>query len=206
MITENGSIKTEMTSYEKAWRQYTKGSFTVAVICLALGSVGVGVYLTFDILSVFNITEEPMTWILILVAVPFAFGLIFTLIHKKQYRDLRETEQSAKSTYEFFSDYFTYVTEGEGVTVPDGKSNELGASGVNVVSERIDYRQIIKHKETKDFLFVTTDMKNIIFIDKNPLLEREVSTLRKLFWFPVDEDECLSLPSGDGNNREITEE
>ena len=206
MITEKGSIKTVLTSYEEGWRQYTKGSFTFAIICLAIGSVGVGAYLTFDILSVFNITEEPMIWILILVAVPFTFGLIFTLGLKRNYRELRETEQRAKSTCEFFSDYFTYVTEGEGISAAGAESNGEGASGVQVVSERIAYSQIIKHKETKDFLFVTTDMKNIIVIDKTPLLEREINTLRKLFWFPVDDDECLSLPSGDGNEREINEE
>ena len=187
MITENGSIKTEFVPCERADRQYNRLLQIISAICLALGSAGICVYLTFDILSVFNITYEPPRWILIILAVPFAFGLIFTIGLRRAYRAARKGGKAMKTECEFFADHFTFVRI---------------ADGEETVSAKIYYAQITRRMESKDYIFASADRVNVITVDKNALSAGEVNAIRVALGLPADGEECVTLPNGAGKEAE----
>lgn len=179
MITENGTIKVETRLDENAQKEFMRTLFIVSLICLVIGSIGIVGYIVWNVTSAILETYEPDIVILIAVAVFFAFGLIFVLTYNKVVKKARTEDK--KEEYEFFSNYLI--------------ANDY-LNGEQVATVKIYYKNIIKRRETKNYLFFFVQTNAACALSKAALTKEELNTVRSLLGFSARGTE-MQLPDGE---------
>ena len=165
MITEYGSVLTEKTTAGEARKALAKNLKWLWVALLVVGAVGVVTYIFVATFWGEIYGYEPV-WaeiILVVSAIPFAVGLIFTIAVRSQKKIDSKTDNILTSS-EFFSDciLFREFKDGEQVGVL-----------------RIDYAKILRIKHRGNFLYfgITQGVFYPVFI--GGLSETEVNTIKK---------------------------
>ena len=173
MTTEYGSILTEKTTAGEARKALRKNLNWLWIVLLAVGSIGLAVYIFVATFWEEVYGYEPL-WaeiVLLISAVPFAVGLIFTLATRSQKKADSKTD-NIDTTCEFFSDciIFREFKNGE----------QMGVL-------RVAYAQILRTKEREKFLYfgLTQEIFYPVFIDG--LSEVELNTVKKQLKMPVAE-------------------
>lgn len=178
MITEKGTIKVTTETGVKVQKELSKTFMLVGVITLALGCLGIAVYLAFSILSVFGIGKEPSLFYLLPPAVLFAFGLVLVVTCRKLVKQARSTPARVEEC-EFFSDCII--------------ANDF-LNGENIGTGRFLYKQIVNRRETANYIFFYLDNAVATPLEKNGLDEKEINTLRALVGLGTN-GETLRLPA-----------
>ena len=190
MITENGTIKVETRLDENVQKEFMAKTFIVSLVCLILGSVGIVAYLTWDILSEFIAIKAPSIVILIVFACAFAFGLVFVISRNKLVKKAR-TENKTE-VYEFFNNYVV--------------ANDY-LNGEQVATVKIYYNQIIKRKETKNYIFFFVQTAAACPVSKAGLTDGELNAIRALLGTGISGGAAMRLPDGsDGNDEKAVKE
>ncbi len=180
MITERGTIKAETAVNAEMQREFMRTTYILSVIALIVGSVGLAAYLAWDISSIFIKIKEPGTWILFIVAVFFAFGFIFVMSCRRAIKQVEKGPAKAE-VYEFFNNYMIA---------------EDYLNGEKVANVKIYYNQILKRRETKNYLFFYVQATAACPVSKAGMSEGELNTLRGLFGLPVKSQSSVSLAVG----------
>lgn len=180
MITEKGTIKVETTLDEKAQKEFMAKLFIVSLVCLIIGSIGIAAYLVWDITAIILETYEPSIFILFVVMLSFAFGLIFIISRNKVVKKARAEDK--REEYEFFSNYLI--------------ANDY-LNGEQVATVKIYYKQISKRRETKNYLFFFIQTNAACALSKEALTEGELNTVRALLGFSARGAVNMNLPSGE---------
>lgn len=180
-MTENGSIKIETAINADMQREYLRKLYIVSLVSLISGSIGLAAYIVWVVLVTGTEAREPSILMLILFAVLFGFGLVFLLACKKTVKNTGKSGIKLESC-EFFNNYI--IAE-----------DYLG--GEKVATVKIYYSQIVKRRETKNFLFISLQPSAAIPVSKAGLSEGELNALRKLVGLPVKGNTEISLADGD---------
>lgn len=180
-MTENGSIKIETQINADMQREYLRKLYIISLVSLISGCIGLAAYIVWVVLVTGTEAREPSIMMLILFAVLFGFGLVFLLACKKTVKNTGKSGIKLESC-EFFNNYI--IAE-----------DYLG--GEKVATVKIYYRQIVKRRETKNFLFIFLRPGAAIPVSKAGLSEGELNALRKLVGLPVKGNTEIKLADGD---------
>ena len=174
MITEYGSVLTEKITAGEARKALRKNLKWLWIALLVVGSIGLAAYIFGSTFWEETYGYEPL-WaeiVLIVSAVPFAVGLIFTLATRSQKKTDSKTD-NIQTTCEFFSDciIFREFKDGEQIGVM-----------------RIEYAKVLRSKQRENFLYfgVTLEVFYPVFI--GGLTEVEVNTIKKQLKIPTPEN------------------
>lgn len=182
MVTEQNTIKTEISDFESVRKTLWQKYFICSVVLLVIGVAGVLAYI---ILSTVweTLYEYSPAWFdaLLIFAVPLGVGLVFTLSFRSTFKQVKKLS-GIKDEYEFYSDCFI-VREQQ-----DGEEKAV---------IRIEYNKIVKTKEKGKFIFTRQLGGGSAFpIDITALSQVELNTVKKLLKLPVPQDaEILELAS-----------
>ena len=179
MITENGTIKVETKLDENAQKEFMGRLFIVSLVCLIIGSAGIAAYLVWDIIAVIIEIYEPHIAILIAVALLFAFGLIFVISYNKAVKKARTEDK--REVYEFFNNYVV--------------ANDY-VNGEQVATVKIYYKNILKRKETKNFIFFYVQANAACPVGKAGMTEGELNAVRSLLGLTASGGTGINLPDG----------
>ncbi len=162
MVTQNNTIKCEVSDFVKVQKEFSAKLFYFSLVALIIGIVGTLAYI------VLGTILEDARWVevLLVFCVPLAIGLVFLLsrrsLIKQSYKNVGST-----NIYEFFSDCLI-MREARG--------------GMEIAVVRVNYNDIVKVKETANYVFFFYRLRNIAYpIDKNVLTAAEINTVKKLF-------------------------
>ena len=193
MITEKGSIKVAAAMTSAVQKSLNRTLFIISLVALIVGALGLAAY--FALTVYFGVAAEltgnsayesladgfnPM----LIFAVPFGFGLVFVIVIRVQIKNAAK-QSDCKNEYEFFAGHLIL--------------NEY-KSGIQVGKSKIFYKNIVKYKETQDYLFFYLVRTLAYFIPKADLTEEENATIRKAFNLPHDAAKVLSLPQNPEDN------
>ncbi len=176
MVTQNNTIKCEVSDFVKVQKEFSAKLFYFSLVALIIGIVGTLAYI------VLGTILEDARWVevLLVFCVPLAIGLVFLLsrrsLIKQSYKNVGST-----NIYEFFSDCLI-MREARG--------------GMEIAVVRVNYNDIVKVKETANYVFFFYRLRNIAYpIDKNVLTVAEINTVKKLFKMSIPLDsEIINLP------------
>lgn len=177
MITENNSIKTEVSDFVAVQKEFSHKLNILSIIALITGGAGLIAYF---VLGVFF---DEAAWVdaLLVFAVPFTLGLVFVFASRTQ---IKQSQKNTGSTnvYEFFSDCLVM--------------RELRFNA-EIAVVRVNYGDIFKVKNTEHYLFFFYRVKNLAYpVDKTKLSPVEVNTIKRLLGDKTDENaEVLQLSS-----------
>lgn len=169
MITSAGTIQVSTPSDEKMQREYSHVTFAAFLTVMIVGIVGV--LLWFGILIVRAAQHLPdideLDVLLWISAILFVFGLFVVLAVRKNNAKARNSAKII--TCEFFNDHILLTETDRGETVGWVK---------------VYLYQILRGKETKNYLFFTVDSRGTYPVDKTALTDWECNALRRLFRLP----------------------
>ncbi len=151
-------MKSVITMNENVQKELNFNSWLLSLIFLIVGSVGLAVYLVLGTIGIENYLIEML---LLISAILFGFGLVF-LIH------INKTNKTNPNLgivveYEFFNDYMTYRT------LKNGEERETG---------KFLYKDSVKIKETKSYIFLYQTKVSAFPIQKDTLSEVDLKILR----------------------------
>ena len=193
MITERKSILNQTVLSEKIQKTYLHKLFIISLVCLIIGALGVAAYIAVGVTLDVIYGEMPV-WceVLLIFAVPFAFGLIFMLTINSLVRQARRNS-GVINEYEFFSDCLL--------------AREIRGGEV-CANLRLDYSQIVKTKRLGEYIFFAYQFKSQYYpIDTTTLSEAEINTILKLFGATLAESaETLELSPSTANYQENSSE
>ncbi len=165
MITENGSIKVSTPLDLKMQRELNKKSYILGITLSAIGGLIVAVaFVLYVIAVVLEKSETTYFVILICGGALLGAGIGALILVKKAEKTVLGVQKA--ETYEFFGDYFTI---------------EETLNGEVVANVKVYNTQIIKSKESKNFLFFYINAVTAYPVSKSELTGEELSVLRKLF-------------------------
>lgn len=141
-------------------KQLDKNKKILGIILTIIGSLGLLIYIS----SAF--WENEPTWIdwLLVFAVPFALGIIFLVAIQKNLKSVSKLDIT--NVYEFNMDFMTISTI---------------KYGENIGSVKLWYKEFLKVKETKDYLFIYNSPVSAFPVDKKNLKEADLIILRGIF-------------------------
>lgn len=174
MSSEVGSVITEKTTSAEANNALTKKLKWLWLALLVLGAIGVAAYIFISVSweEIYGYEPEWSEIILILSAVPFSVGLIFTLATRSQRKaDLKNA--NIQSSSQFFSDCIIY-------------REFSGGEQIGVI--RIDYNNILRTKQREGFIYLTVAQGVLYPVSVKCLTDEELNTVKKQLKMPVDEN------------------
>ncbi len=179
MISERGTIIVSTAMDERMQKELSRTSLITSVVLLVIGCVGLVAYIALSVLlEVFGVPEPDSTNILLILgAICFVLGLFLLLLLKSVIKKIRNTARV--NNYEFFNGYFI---------ISETNYGELTAT-VKVYNS-----QIIKGKETKNYLFFFIQSSAAFPVLKENLTEGELNTLRRLFKLRVTGEATVIPP------------
>lgn len=180
MITEHGSVLTQKTTAGDARKALTKKLSWLWIVFLVVGAVGLVAYIfgTTFLEEVYGYKSELLNIVLLLFAIPFAIGLIFTLAIRSQKKADLKTD-NIQTNSEFFSDCIILREFKDG--------EQIGVF-------RIDYAQILRIKQRESFLYITIVQGVAYPVFLSGISETELNTVKKQLKLPVPEGaEILEL-------------
>lgn len=189
MITETGTIKIETQLDERAQKEFMGKLFIVSLVCLIIGSVGIAAYMAWSITAIILETYEPSIVILVVFAFLFAFGLIFVISYNKIIKKARTEDK--KEVYEFFNSYVV--------------ANDY-VNGEQVATVKIYYKNIVKRKETKNYIYFYMQANAACPVGKADMTEGELNAIRSLLGLSVQGGTGMRLPDGEEEKQDKTEE
>ena len=161
MITENGSIKTVASLNEKMQKELMRETYMMSLFCIIVGATVVSIFLALSILSSILEFEGLYFTFLILFAVILVYGIVLTVLLNKTVKTA--VNANKEYTYEFFKDYFT-ATE--------------TLNGEIVTTAKFYNNQVVKFKETKNYLFFYVNTVAACPVAKSELTKPEIETLK----------------------------
>lgn len=142
----------------KVQKKLTKKTYIASIIALIIGSIGLVAYLVLG-----SLINEFWTEIFLIFAFPFAFGLIYVITLRKNYKAL--SGKVMVNCYVFEETSFTITTI--------QNDNNMGSS-------QVPYSNIYKCKEMDDYIFIYLNKNSAFPIDKRRLKEDQLIELRNL--------------------------
>ncbi len=181
MLTESGSVIAKSVVNEQTQRKFTKKLYIASIVCLIVGAVGLAAYLAISI-GLFALIgfESQYIEIMLVFSAPFAFGLIFLLTLKKQYKNAALAGERV-ITYEFFAD--------------DLVIREY-CDGSQLAMSRANYSQIVKAVEKPEYIYIYFIKTALCPVDITALSQAELNAVRRVLRLPVPQNsgECATLP------------
>lgn len=150
------SCKTKFTIEMQKQLNNTKQK--IATIMTAVGGVGVFVYLITAFVP--SITDAMVDWMLAFV-VPLTLGIIMLIAIAKTNNALKNVDIA--NEYEFNEDYMNISTI---------RANE------NIGKVKFYYKDLVKVKETKDYIYLYQNKASAFPVDKKQLSETDLIILR----------------------------
>lgn len=152
-------IRTKIT--KQTQNELTKTAQITYLIMTIIGAIGLFAYIVLGTIT--NANVEFM----LAFSVPFAFGLVFYITIKKQIKNIPSSINV--NVYDIFEDHLTIksITNGE----------EVG-------NNKVYYKDIIKRKETKNYIFLYPNKVNAFPIAKEELSDAELTELRAILKMP----------------------
>ncbi len=187
MVTEHGSVLTEKTTAGEARKALTKNLKWLWIALLIVGAMGLAAYIVVATIweEVYGYEPKWAEILLILSAIPFAIGLIFTLATRSQKKADLKTD-NIKTNSEFFSDC---------IILREFKDGEQ----VGVI--RIDYSKILRVKRRGEFLYLTITQGIAYPVYLGSLTQEELNTIYKTLKLPAAEGaQILELKECDSTN------
>lgn len=130
----------------------------IATIMTVIGGVGIFVYLITAFFP--NITDAMVDWMLVF-AVPLTLGIIMLITIVKTNNAIKNVDVT--NEYEFNEDHMTVSTI---------RSNE------NIGKVKFYYKDFVKVKETKDYIYLYQNKASAFPVDKKELLDTDLIILR----------------------------
>ena len=151
-------MKSVITMNEKVQKELNFTSWLTCLIFLIIGAIGLVVYVVLGTIGIENYLVEML---LLIYAILFGFGLVF-LIH------INKTNKTNPNLgivveYELFKDYMTYRT------LRNGEERETG---------KFLYKDSVKLKETKSYIFLYQTKVSAYPIQKDTLSEVDLKILK----------------------------
>ncbi len=181
MLTESGSVIAKSVVNEQTQRKFTKKLYIASIICLIVGAAGLAAYLVISVLLYAIIAfESQYIEIMLVFSAPFAFGLIFLITLKKQYKNASLAGER-EITYEFFADDLIVREYCEG--------SQLAMS-------RAKYSQIVKVVEKPEYIYLYFIKTALCPVDITALSQAELNAVRRVLGLPIplNSVECAPLP------------
>lgn len=167
MITENNTVTAEYRVTAESVKERIKTPYICCILLIILGSAGLLAYIAVSV-TYEALYEYSPGWceFLLLFAVPFGFGLVFTLMFASVIKKaVRNGEEIFR--YEFYSDLFTVG---------------IYRCGEQTGQFRLNYKKTLRVRENGKFIiFWYPENASVYCIDKSTLSDVELNTLRKLF-------------------------
>lgn len=191
MVTQSGTIKTEFSDFGGMLTALRKNAKIGLIIMLVIGAIGLVAYIAVSTVLETNYESAP-AWCdaLLVFAVPFAFGLVFSIIFTALEKQARKNV-GAVNIYEFFSDCF--IIRG-------------ARGGMQTSVFRAEYAKVTKVFEKGNYLIFYYTASTLLFpLDKSQLTEEELNTVKKLLRAPVPQDaQTLDLPAFGANGEQLS--
>lgn len=173
MITERNSIISEITDMAKVKRETNRLYAVLSAISLVVGTIGIIAYIVLGTVWE-TLYEYTPKWCdaLLVFAVPFALGLVFTLTLRSQSKQIKKSNSA--NVYEFFAD---------GMLIRETRGGE------EVAVVRADYNKILKISENWKYIKVRfINVFASLPIDKSTFTEEELFTVKKLLSLKIPQD------------------
>ena len=155
------TVKTELNS--EVQTELSRPVYITSLIMLIIGSVGLVAYIVLG--TIFDNTALDY---MLAFAVPFGFGLVFLITVKKMSKNIEKIKQTNEYTFE--QDYMSVTTyrfeENEG-------------------SIKVYYRDLVKSRETKKYIFMYINKVSALAVDKTLLTEDELIILKSLLGLKI---------------------
>lgn len=152
MITVRTKLNEEMQ------KELTRPALIIYLVMMIVGAVGLLAYIILG-----TIFTNANLEFLLAFSIPFGVGLVFYLTIKKQLRQI--VDCTKVNVYELHEDYMNIKTINNG--------EDVGTS-------KVYYKEIIKRKESKNYIFLYPNNFNAYPIAKTELKEDELKEVRKL--------------------------
>jgi hypothetical protein len=178
MITEIGSIRTNVQVDYKMQRELNKKFYILSIPCMVLGGLGILLSVVYYFAPLFaQVRLAVFIPLLLLFLLLFLFGVvIFILITKAN--GTVDASKGRSNLYEFFHNFFL-------LTVMEHNLIIQKATIYNF--------QISRAKETKHYFFFYITKDSAYPVLKTGLCDKELNALREQFCLPV-KGEALKLP------------
>lgn len=165
MITSEGTIKVSTLLDVNMQKELNKKPFILSLASTILGGVGVAVcFVLYIIAEYIGLNENTFLFVMIIFAAILGLGIGLLILVNKS---LKQVSLNVKeNTYEFFGDYFT-ITE--------------TLNGEVVGNAKIYNSQILKSRESANYLFFFISAGAAYPVLKKDLSEKEIDELRKIF-------------------------
>lgn len=167
MVTEYGSIKAGAKLDENMQKELSGGLSIYALLLLIFGSIGTAAFLVLYVIAEYVFPAVDDFWFLMLLIIFAALlggGIGLKILLNKNLKAVRGLDKSVH--YEFFKSYFT---------VTETLNNET------VASAKIYNTQIVKRKETENYLFLFINATAVYPVDKSQLNVAELNTIKANF-------------------------
>ncbi len=128
-----------------AQKALSKKTMITYLVMLIIGSIGLFSYMVFA-----SIYINKYLYILLIFAIPFSIGFVCYITLNSSIKDISKCQFTNK--YEFDKNFFNVITIKEG--------NEIG-------KQKINYKDIYKVKETKEYIFIYINKLDAYIIKKS---------------------------------------
>ena len=166
------NIKTARIPVAPALNFYRKRLKIISLLMLAVGAVGIVLYLVLGVVFAEDSGEAPR-WVnsFLVLAVPFTLGLIGFIVIIRLHR--RETAEGREAEISFYADCFVYSSK---------SLKELSET-----RQRFAYSEAALKRESEEFGYIFVNGKGLFLVfSKAGLKEEELNTVRKNFNVSVD--------------------
>lgn len=164
MITEKGTVKTDIVHDENLYKELNKGMRNLGVLYIVCGAIIFVLGCVLFGINAYEGTEDADNKLLVIAGVFFlALGIIFLVICGTSARTALKLNR--RQELEFFGDYLLEkgYTEGE-----------------HTSTNKIYYKWIVRIKETQNYLFLYNSRMTALAVDKKSLPLNELNTIRAL--------------------------
>ena len=186
MLTPEGTIKSQTPMDVRMQKEMSRSADMMALAMIIVGAIGISVFIELEVLSaVFEKFDYEVMFFILLFAVLLGLGIGVKVLIRKAIKNV--TALPKINEYEFFADSFTI---------------DQTVNGENVAHVKIFNSQVIKSKESKDYiaLFVGGAVYPVL---KDGLSEGELNILRSNFKLPIKGAATVVCPPA-GTEEKIT--
>ena len=170
------NIKTARIAVAPALNLYRKKLKIISLIMLAVGAVGIVLYLVLSIVFADDSGEAPL-WVraFLVLAVPFTLGLIGFIVIVRLHK--REVAEGREAEILFYADCFVYSSK---------SLKELSES-----RQRFAYSDAALKGENEKFGYIFVNSKGLFLVfSKEGISDCELNAIRKCFRRSPDGETC----------------
>lgn len=150
------TIKTDID--EKAQKALSKGVIIFCIVSLALGSVGLLLYIG---LTMFY--ENIYLDILLLFCIPFSLGLVYIIMINKNIKTMAKSNITNEYEYNIDHIFVTSYKNGE----------QFG-------TQKVYYKDVFKTRETDEYIFIYVNRISAFILKKSNATSEQLTIIKRL--------------------------